>query len=113
MNITYDDSTNWASQHENTISYIYEPYSKEILNYRYNSNPATNSWYNVSFSYTKKMQSYIVTSSKFVEVFGMVGGIIVLFFLIFGCFAISFNRYKMKYEIGKELYLFDKLRIVH
>ena len=83
------------------------------MEYKYLGNPSLNAWYNVSFSYSKKVQTFYVSSPKFVEVFGIIGGITFLAILIFGCCARSFNKYKMKYEIGKELYLFDKLRIVY
>ena len=43
------------------------------------------------------MQIYEATSSKFVEAFGIIGGITFIAFLMFGCCINSFNKYKMKY----------------
>jgi hypothetical protein len=42
------------------------------------------------------------------ELFGLVGGVIILFiFVAFSCVN-SFNEYRMKYLIGQQLYTFDK-----
>lgn len=69
-----------------------------------------NLWYNVSFSFNKRMISYHVTTPKFYEVWGLVGGVIAFFFFIANCLGTSFNKYKMRYLIGRELYNFDKVK---
>lgn len=45
------------------------------------------------------------------EAFGITGGVIAFFYCIIACFVVPFNKYKLRYEIGRELYLFDKRRI--
>ena len=74
------------------------------------ANPTTNLWYNVSFAYSKRMLTYDVQRPKFYEVWGLVGGVIAVFYFVFNCLGSSFNNYNMKYLIGRELYSFEKLK---
>ena len=57
------------------------------------------------------MHTYYITTPKFYEVFGIIGGIIAFCYFFLSCFANSFDQYKLRYEVGRELYLFDKKRI--
>lgn len=66
--------------------------------------------YNLSFANSYLVKYYTVQSDKFYHTFGIVGGIVAFFIFGFGCLAHSFNHFKMKYDIGRELYLFDSLK---
>lgn len=57
------------------------------------------------------MHTYYITTPKFYEVFGLIGGILAFCYFFVSCFSKSFNEYRLRYEIGRELYLFDKKRI--
>ena len=84
-----------------------------MIGYEYlGVNPNLNIWFNVSFSYTHKVHLYTHDRPKFAEVFGLLGGICAFLYMVLGCFAGSFTSYKLKYEIGKDLYLFGKRLIV-
>jgi len=80
------------------------------MNYAYVRASTANLWYNISFSFNQRMLIYNVITPKFYEVWGLVGGAIAFFFFIASCLATSFNNYKMRYLIGRELYNFDKLK---
>jgi hypothetical protein len=58
------------------------------------------------------VHSYTITAPKFYEVFGITGGVIAFFYCLIACCVSPFNAYKLRYEIGRELYLFDKKRII-
>lgn len=66
--------------------------------------------YNLSFANSYQVEYYTVQGDKFYETFGIIGGLVALFIFGLGCFARSFNYYRMKYLVGKELYLFDMLK---
>lgn len=71
------------------------------MNYGYFIANTTNIWYNISFALNKKVYLYSVTTPKFYEVWGLVGGVIAFFFFIANCLGASFNNYKMRYLIGR------------
>jgi hypothetical protein len=111
LNITYDDSTSWQGDPLNTIGYEYDKFVTEKMNYHLQgSSPLTNLWYNVSFAYSKRVSMYRVITPKFYEVWGLIGGVVVVFYFLFNCVGGGFNHYYMRYLIGRELYAFDKIR---
>jgi hypothetical protein len=66
VNITYKgDSNHWQEDSLTQISYVYDDFLTERLNFAYILNSSTNMWYNVSFAYNKKVYLYSVTTPKF------------------------------------------------
>lgn len=63
---------------------------------------------NLTFYYDGMIDHYVLDYPGGAELFGLVGGVIILFiFVAFSCVN-SFNEYRMKYLIGQQLYTFDK-----
>ena len=71
------------------------------MDYKYYQIDQKSLWYNISISFSKRILSYNVTTPKFYEVWGLVGGVIAFFFFIANCLGTSFNNYKMRYLIGR------------
>ena len=67
-------------------------------------------YYNLSFTNSNVIKEVHVKGDKFVETFGIIGGLVALIIFGLGVFPRSFNNYRMRYLIGKELYLFDILK---
>jgi hypothetical protein len=68
-------------------------------------------YYNLTFDNSHLVEVYTIQGDKFYETFGIIGGLVAFFIFGFGVIAKSFNYYRMKYLIGKELYLFDMLKV--
>jgi hypothetical protein len=64
-------------------------------------------YYNLTFDNSFLVEHYTVQGDKFYETFGIVGGLIAFFIFGFGCLPSSFNNYRMRYLIGRELYIFE------
>jgi hypothetical protein len=101
LNVTYDDLREWSASPLNLQSYRYEPYNQDWLGYNYYGSASGGLWFNVSFSYTRKVHSYTISAPKFFEVFGTVGGAIAFFYLAIAFFVIPFNNYLLRYQIGR------------
>lgn len=104
LNITYDDNAgtkSWIETPLNQIAYKFDPFSTTQSQYTFSGNPNTETWYNISFSYSKQMEVYYITTRYFYEVFGMVGGVLAVFFAIISCIAKSFNTYRLRYLVGR------------
>jgi hypothetical protein len=104
LNITYADNAgtqSWIKDPLNQIAYAFDPFTTGQSQYSYSGNPNTDAWYNLSFSYSKRMKVYYITTPYFYEVFGMVGGVVAVFAAIIGCIAKSFNNYLLRYLIGR------------
>lgn len=69
--------------------------------------------YNISFANSFQVEYYTVTGDKFYETFGVIGGLVAILFFGLSCCAQSFNEYRTRYLIGRELYLFDILKKNH
>ena len=50
------------------------------------------------------MEHYHIQETTRAELFGLVGGIILFFYMILGSCAEGFNWFKMRYEVGRQLY---------
>ena len=64
--------------------------------------------YNISLTYEGLLEHHVVQNPHIVEVFGIIGGLIILFYFVAICFVEPFNKYIMRYQVGKELYLIPK-----
>jgi hypothetical protein len=51
------------------------------------------------------IETYTVSYTSITELFGYLGGIMLVILSVLGCIAQSFNTYYKEYLIGKELYL--------
>jgi len=51
------------------------------------------------------VEKYVYQQPNPNEIVGVIGGIIALFYLVSLLIAESFNMYKFKYLVGKQLYL--------
>ncbi len=67
-------------------------------------------YYNLTFDNSFLVEHYTLRDDKFYETFGIIGGLIAFFIFGFGCIPRAYNNYRMKYLIGRELYLFDMSR---
>jgi hypothetical protein len=106
INLTFDDSERESHNLPTISTYSYNQMTQEYFSKDY----AKSAYNNLTFSYTNMVDDYIVRTPKIHELFGIVGGIIGFFIFGIGCFVGSFNDYRMKYLIGRELYRFEKLR---
>ena len=61
--------------------------------------------YSITLNYRGLVDSYVVKNDHFLEIFGLVGGLIAFWYFICSTIGNSFNYYKMKYIIAKRLYL--------
>ena len=62
----------------------------------------------MTFYYDGMLDHFVLEYPGGGELFGIVGGVIVLFIFIFFSVVSSYNEYRMKYLIGQRLYTFDK-----
>lgn len=107
--MTFDDGIGWDSDPQTLVTYSYDSYSAQTNDFYDAYGPSP--WYNLTFSSTGNIESYYLTAPKFCESFGILGGIIVFFIFGFGSIAKSFNNYRLLYLTGRELYVFDKLKM--
>ena len=61
--------------------------------------------YSITLSYGGLVDSYNIKNMHFVEIFGMIGGLLAFLYLIGNILGSSFNKFKMKYMVAKALYL--------
>jgi hypothetical protein len=105
MAITYDDEISFSSNPTTDITYNVSPFQQMAAAYY---GPITETlYYNLTFDNSFFVEHYTLTGDKFYETFGIVGGLVAFFIFGFGCLATSFNNYRMRYLIGRELYLFE------
>jgi hypothetical protein len=68
LNITYKDNAglqSWIKNPLNQIAYAFDPFSTSQIKYTFSGNPNTETWYNISFSYSKRMEIYSITVPYF------------------------------------------------
>ena len=56
------------------------------------------------FTYNGLIQEYTIQESSIAVLFGLIGGNILFFLVVLGACANSFNNFKMRYEVGRQLY---------
>lgn len=104
MTITYDDEIGFNTAPSTNITYNVNPFHQ--MEGGYYGPISETLYYNLTFDNSFFVEHYTVIGDKFYETFGIVGGLIAFFIFGFGCMAGSFNNYRMRYLIGRELYLF-------
>lgn len=102
--ITYDDEIGFTTKPRQLTTYTVNPFQQMQVSYY--GLPSEALYYNLTFDNTFLVEKYTITGDKFYETFGVVGGLIAFFVFGFACIPRSFNKYRMQYLIGRELYLF-------
>lgn len=106
--VYYDDLIGFEGEPFQDSSYSISPFQQyETF---YNDYETDFMSYNLSFSNSYQVDYYTVQGDKFYETFGIIGGLSAFFIFGLGACTWSFNNYKMRYLIGRELYLFDLLK---
>jgi hypothetical protein len=105
MMITYDDEIGYTDTPLTVSTYRVNPFQQ--LEVAYYGLPSESLSYNLTFDNTFLVEHYTIRGDKFYETFGIVGGLIAFFIFGFGCLPRAFNNYRMRYLIGRELYLFE------
>lgn len=98
--VVYDDQIAFEGDPYTDLSYQISPF-QQYETFYIDSNTNQFMSYNFSFSNSYQVQYYTVQAEKFYSTFGIIGGLVALFIFGLGCFARSFNEYRLRYLIGR------------
>jgi hypothetical protein len=106
--VLYDDQLALEGDAYQDLAYGFSSFQQFETTF-YDSTAASMS-YNLSFANSYLVKYYTFQNQKFASTFGIIGGLIALFIFGIGACARSFNAYRMRYLVARELYTFDLLR---